>query len=92
MHGAHGPSQTLKDQDYTAGQSVEYFRKPLHKDVSGWRGPATVVNVVPDENLVYVKVQGSVIPCAGQDVRPLEMSWFVELHQIFAINDDPDAP
>ena len=52
------------------GDLVEFFRRPLNKDVSGWHGPAEVVNLTSLQNgLLHVKWQGRVIAVRIQDVR-----------------------
>ena len=60
---------------------VDFFRKPINKDVSGWRGPARVVNVsnVTDGE-ISVHWQGRTMPCRIQDLRRtlvyLAQIWF----------------
>eukprot|EP00975_Prorocentrum_lima_P016458 3488581-Prorocentrum_lima.AAC.1 len=34
--------------DYHIGDIVELYRNPANKEVSGWRGPATIVHVDTD--------------------------------------------
>ena len=55
--------------DYRQGDKVEYWREPPSKGMSGWRGPATVVNVDPHGD-VQVKYKSLIHTCRQQDVRP----------------------
>ena len=34
-----------EELEYKVGQQVDWFRDPVGKDVSGWRGPGTVVDL-----------------------------------------------
>ena len=52
------------------GDLVEFYRKPLTKDASGWHGPAEVVNLTNlQDGLLHVKWQGRVLSVRIQDVR-----------------------
>ena len=49
---------------------MEFFRVPWNKDVTGWRGPATVVSLDrADEGIVEVRWQSRVLPCRMPDIR-----------------------
>ena len=50
---------------------VEYCREPTHKDLSGWRGPATVVDLTRLEHgRVGIRTStDQVLNCRKQDVR-----------------------
>ena len=52
------------------GDLVEFYRKPITKDASGWHGPAEVVNLSSlQDGVIYVKWQGRVIAVRIQDIR-----------------------
>eukprot|EP00975_Prorocentrum_lima_P063364 12891080-Prorocentrum_lima.AAC.1 len=40
-------SKTPQFKNYPIGDQVEFSRAPANKDLAGWCGPATVVNVSP---------------------------------------------
>lgn len=56
---------------YRLGEQVEYWRAPLSKDVSGWRGPATVCDLSRLEHgRIGIRTRSdNVITCRIQDVR-----------------------
>ena len=59
--------QTL---DLHPGDQVEFYRDPPSKDVTGWRGPATVVSLDrADEGIVEVRWQSRLLQCQARDVR-----------------------
>eukprot|EP00975_Prorocentrum_lima_P015263 3234863-Prorocentrum_lima.AAC.1 len=39
--------------DYHIGDQIEFWEQPSNKDLSGWRGPATVVNVQSDGDIHF---------------------------------------
>ena len=52
------------------GDMVEFFRKPMNKDTSGWHGPAEVINITSmQDGIIHVKWQGRVIAVRIQDAR-----------------------
>ena len=52
------------------GDMVDFYRKPLNKDQSGWHGPAEVANLLSlSDGVVHVKWQGRIIPIRVGDVR-----------------------
>ena len=53
------------------GDPVEYYRPPEHKDASGWRGPATVIDLTRIEHgRIGVRTRADqIISCRVQDVR-----------------------
>ena len=56
--------------DLHIGDLVDFFRRPVTKDASGWHGPAEVVSLSNvQEGLLYVKWQGRVIAVRIQDAR-----------------------
>ena len=61
--------------NYVAGETVEFFRRPNTKDVSGWHGPAMIIYV--KDGQVFIQWQGSVLICQRQDVRRAILSWCI---------------
>ncbi|CAE7553939.1 RE2 [Symbiodinium sp. CCMP2456] len=56
--------------ELSAGDQVEFFRAPSNKDLSGWAGPATVVDLQQlDQGQVGITFQGRYILCRVQDIR-----------------------
>ena len=52
------------------GDLVDFYRHPPTKDMSGWIGPATVVDLTQlKEGQVHVRFQGRVLACRIQDAR-----------------------
>ena len=49
------------------GDLVDFHRPPTSKDDSGWRGPATVINV--DSGTVTIRWQERFMQCRTQDIR-----------------------
>ena len=57
-------------QDLKVGDLVDLYRQPPAKDMCGWRGPATVCNVLNlDHGTVDVTWQGRTLSCRLEDVR-----------------------
>ena len=54
--------------DLKRGDLVDIWRDPATKDLSGWRGPGTVIDS-PSGNAVDVRWQGRVLSCRIQDIR-----------------------
>ena len=71
---------TGQELEFKVGDSVEYFREPSHRDVSGWRGPATVVDLTRLEHgRVGIRTSTDhVLNCRLQDVRH-RLTYLVEL-------------
>eukprot|EP00975_Prorocentrum_lima_P070886 12934610-Prorocentrum_lima.AAC.1 len=44
--------------DNQTGDQIEFWKQPSNKDLSGGRGPATVVHVKPDGN-IHLEWQGN---------------------------------
>eukprot|EP00975_Prorocentrum_lima_P018535 3901940-Prorocentrum_lima.AAC.1 len=42
---------SIQAVNYQIGDQVEFWRDPANKDLPGWRGPATVVNVKPNGDI-----------------------------------------
>ena len=59
------PGETI----YKPGDLVEYHRESSQKDVSGWLGPADVLEVLADQGQLLVKHRGEKIRCRCQDAR-----------------------
>lgn len=57
--------------EYRLGEQVEYYRPPMSKDVSGWRGPATICDLSRLEHgRVGIRTRSdNVLTCRLQDVR-----------------------
>ena len=79
-HNTRPAAQTLQLQ---VGDQVELWRKPPHKDVPGWRGPARVVDCTPEtmeHGTVGVNWQGRSMSARIADLRKaltyMVMSWF----------------
>ena len=53
--------------DLRSGDLIDVFRDPSRKDLSGWRGPATVINV--DEGTVNLKWGNRTMTARIQDTR-----------------------
>ena len=54
------------------GDQVEFFRKPSTKDLSGWHGPATVVDTTSlRDGQLGLRWQGRLLTCRLQDIRAL---------------------
>ena len=52
------------------GHQVDVYRQPATKDLRGWLGPATVVDLTQlSEGQVHVRFQGKIMACRVQDVR-----------------------
>ena len=62
--------QSLQVNNYRYGDNVEFWRKPVAKGLSGWRGPAKVVHTDIEQAVVHIKYQGKSYECRNQDVRP----------------------
>lgn len=62
---------TGEELELKVGDEVEYYREPTHKDLSGWRGPATVVDLTRLEHgRVGIRTStDQVLNCRTQDVR-----------------------
>lgn len=60
--------------DLHIGDLVDFFRRPVTKDASGWHGPAEVVSLSSvQEGLLCVKWQGRAIAVRIQDCRRAEI-------------------
>ena len=63
------------------GDLVEFYRPPLTKDVSGWRGPATVTDVTSlSDGIMSIRWQGRVLSCRVQDNRNQFSTFSKQLH------------
>ena len=59
----------LKRMDLQTGELVDIYRTPANKDLTGWRGPATVVDVHAEAGQATVRWQGRTMICKTQDLR-----------------------
>ena len=57
------------DVQFELGDVVEYHRPSKTKDVSGWLGPATIIEVLGDQGQVVVKRKNEELRCRFQDTR-----------------------
>ena len=73
---------------------VEFWRKPMAKGLSGWRGPAKVVHADPSTAVVHIKYQGKSYDCRNQDVRPslLYHAYNATIAYHFPGSDEPYGP
>ena len=56
--------------DLKVGDQVDFYRKPMQKDISGWLGPATVVNVLDARRgHIDVKWQSKTLTCKHAHLR-----------------------
>ena len=74
----------IQQLELEPGQLVAFWRKPATKDDSGWRGPATIIEVGPP---AVVQWQGSHVIDGAQDLRRA-LVYLVFLGMRFA---DPDC-
>eukprot|EP00435_Cladocopium_sp_Y103_P057491 s245_g19.t2 len=60
-----------EEYEYKLGEQVEYFRPPLSKDATGWRGPATICDLSRLEHgRIGIRTRSdNVLTCRLQDVR-----------------------
>ena len=77
--------------DLEVDGTVEFWRAPEHKEVSGWKGPATVVHIDHEAGVIHVKWQGKVLLCRPGDVRKSLLSWLVSSSMIYAEFDPRSA-
>ena len=74
----HTPTRMAGEElELRVGEEVEYFRPPENKDASGWRGPATVVDLTRLEHgRIGIRTRAdNVISCRVQDIRRCLSSW-----------------
>jgi len=65
----HDRPRTQHVDDFKISDEVDFWISPVRKDVSGWRGPATVVEILPDGQIT-VKWQGTFRDVPLRNVRP----------------------
>ena len=62
--------------DLKLGDEVDFWREPPNRDISGWRGPATVINDTRmAEGVIGVEWQGRNLTCQLGDVRRALIMW-----------------
>eukprot|EP00971_Amphidinium_carterae_P012898 254252-Amphidinium_carterae.1 len=70
--------------DVSVDDWVDFWREPTTKDVSGWRGPARVVNARTQEGMADVEWQGRTISVRLADLRralqPLSVTSLATYH------------
>ena len=57
-------------RDWKVGEAVDIWFDPTNKDQPGWRGPATITGIHPEEGNLSVKIQGRTLKRMNQEVRP----------------------
>ena len=55
--------------DYQPGEDAEFYNPPASKDVSGWHGPAPVIENLPDRGQVKLRWKGQELLRKYADVR-----------------------
>ena len=77
------------EHEFKIGDAVDYWREPLGKDMSGWRGPATIVDLTRLEHgRVGIRTStDQVLTCRLQDLRHSLSLWSEELSVFFAAAD-----
>ena len=65
----HHTRPPLEWKELEPGSSVDIWFEPANKETSGWRGPAKVVSLQPDEGNVTVRWQGRTLDRRPQEVR-----------------------
>ncbi|CAE7581720.1 RE1 [Symbiodinium sp. CCMP2592] len=75
--------------EFKVGQPVDYWREPVSKDVSGWRGPATITDLTRlSHGRIGVRTSADqMITCRVQDVRPSLTYLSEELSAFFGVPD-----
>ena len=86
--GSHSRAAAV-ELDYKLGEAVDYFRDPVNKDSSGWRGPATVCDLSRTEfGRIGIRTStDQVLTCRLQDVRRSIAYWSDELSAFFGEQD-----
>ena len=81
-----------EEMEYRLGQQVDWFREPAGKDMSGWRGPGTVIDLTRLEHgRVGVRTStDQVITVQLQDLRP-SLTFMSSDLDCFFHQDDPVA-
>ena len=77
------------EHEFKVGDAVDYWREPLGKDTSGWRGPATVADLTRLEHgRVGIRTStDQVLTCRLQDLRHSLSLWSEELSVFFGAVD-----
>ena len=83
-----------EELQFALGQSVDYWREPVNKDSSGWRGPAVIADLTRLEHgRIGIRTStDQVLTCRIQDVRPSIALWSEELAVFFGSAEDHIAP
>ena len=93
LHSQAKPSASA-DLDYRVGEVVDYWREPVNKDVSGWRGPATIVDLTRLEHgRIGIRTNtDQVLTCRVQDIRRSLVYLTVPLCCFFSFPDSIESP
>eukprot|EP00971_Amphidinium_carterae_P097471 1928904-Amphidinium_carterae.2 len=64
--------QAAGEVGYKTGDLCDFFRTPQGKATSGWRGPATIVDVstLSENGIAHVRWQGRIMSVQARDLRP----------------------
>ena len=91
IHTQTRPSGT--ECDYKVGDTVDWWREPVHKDAPGWRGPGRIIDLSRLEHgRIGVRTStDQVITCRLQDVRH-SLAFASEELSIFFGAEDHIAP
>ena len=55
--------------DYAPGELLDHYTEPNQKDISGWRGPATVIKNIPERGKAQLEWMNTTILRQYKDVR-----------------------
>ena len=55
--------------DYAPGELVDHYTEPNQKDISGWRGPSTVIEHFPEQGKVQLEWMNTTILRQYKDAR-----------------------
>ena len=93
LHSQAKPS-ALSDLDYRVGEVVDYWREPVNKDVSGWRGPATITDLTRLEHgRIGIRTNtDQMLTCRVQDIRRSLVYLTVPLCCFFNFPDAIESP
>ena len=82
------------DLDYRVGEIVDYWREPVNKDTSGWRGPATITDLTRLEHgRIGIRTNtDQMLTCRVQDIRRSLTFLTESLHAFFGHPDELHSP
>ena len=68
-------TQHPAERTFQKGDIVEYPRNSSSKDISGWLGPADIVDVLAERGQLVLKHRNNEIRCRVQDCRHFLLVW-----------------